>query len=428
MYEVTSPTNSGRVIAVWSPVSRQGGVSTLAALLASYICRTHTDEKVLILSNETDGAPTAEQYITRDKGISGLAEVIELAISDNLHNPDDMYNNAHNIISNLDALTCNKENTNVSDFLDRELEDVLKLARRSYRYTIIDTVSGQYSMTTQDILKLSDCVVVGLPQDKYIFDNWVREMPSVYPSFLKPDRLVAVASCYFDYSHMRYQDMRKEMKGKPLYYVNQNSAVHKAVSECNVLDFISAEVKIKKGHDDVIDEIKAILDRVEEILVNVVNEEIEAEAKAAEERENENKAYIENHASFYSDDLYADPNEGELSDMEEGFDLYGSSQSEPSTEDDSEATSDTPSEPASLEDDLYGNSTVNEIDSGDLYGDSSASEGIEDSSEDSSTETPDYTPDYAPDDAFSSFETSAEQPLEETQEEETGGIDLEKSE
>lgn len=324
MYEVTSPTNSGRVIAVWSPVSRQGGVSTLASLLASYICRTYSDERVLVLSNETNGQPTAEQYITKDKAVSGLAEVIELAISDNLHSPEDLYNNAHNITSNLDALTCDKGNTNVADFLSREVEDILELARKSYKFTIVDTVSGQYDTTTQEILKSSDCIVVGLPQDKYIFDNWVRKMPDVYPHYLKMERLVLVASCYFDYSHMRYQDMRKEFKGFPLYYVNQNSAVHKAVSYRNMLDFVSEEMKVKKGHDEVIDEIGAIFDRVETILVNIVNQEIEDESREAERKERENKEYIEEHVSFYSDIMYGEgDNEEGLPDMEEDFGVYG---------------------------------------------------------------------------------------------------------
>ena len=304
MYEVTSPTNSGRVIAVWSPVSRQGGISTLASLMAAYLCRTNQTDKVLVMSNETDGQPTAEQYLVKDNAISGLAEVIELAISDNLHRPDDLYNNAHNIAPNLDGLSCGKGNTNVADFLSREIEQILDLARKSYRFTVIDTLSGQYSATTQEILKNCDCVVVGLPQDKYIFDNWVRKMSDVYPSYLKDNRTVLVASCYFDYSHMRYQDMRKELKGTPLYYINQNSAVHKAVAYRNMLDFVSSELKVKKGYDDVIDEINAIVDWVETILIDVVNKEVESEAKAAEVREKENKDYIENHVGFYSDTMY----------------------------------------------------------------------------------------------------------------------------
>ena len=325
MYEVTSPTNSGRVIAVWSPVSRQGGTSTLASLIAAYLCRTNQNDKVLVMSNETDGQPTAEQYLVKDKAVSGLAEVIELAISDNLHSPDDLYNNAHNIASNLDGLSCDKGNTNVADFLSREIEQILDLARRSYKFTVVDTISGQYDTTTQEILKNCDCIVVGLPQDKYIFDNWVRKMPNIYPSYLNGDKTVLVASSYFDYSHMRYQDLRKELKGIPLYYVNQNSAVHKAVSYRSMLDFISSELKLKKGYDEVVDEIGAIVDRVETLLIEVVNKEVEAEAKAAEEREQENKDYIENHVGFYSDTMYGDEDTKDgLDDMDEDFGVYSS--------------------------------------------------------------------------------------------------------
>ena len=92
-----------------------------------------------------------------------------------------------------------------------------------------------------------------------------------------------------------------------------------------MLDFVSSELKVKKGYDDVIDEISAIVDRVETILIDVVNKEVESEAKAAEVREKENKDYIENHVGFYSDTMYGDEvAEGGLSDMDEDFGVYSS--------------------------------------------------------------------------------------------------------
>lgn len=320
MYEVTSPTNSGRVIAVWSPISRQGGVSATAALIAAYLSKTRPDERILIVSNDTRGNPTADYYLTKEHGINGLAEVIELSISDNLKNPEDLYNNAHSLVRNLDTLTCDKGNTNVADFLSREINSIIKVARRGYRYIIIDTVSGLYDSTTTEVLKSADCIVAGIPQDRYVFDSWVRKMPEIYPQFIHNNKkIINVAAIYFDYAHMNYNNMRRELKGIDLFYINQNSAVHKACYSRNMLDFVSGEMKAKKNRDEVIDEIGVIVDRIDNIINEIIENEIKQEEKAAEENLESNKRHLEESDRMYSDQVFESPDEDNLSDIEDSF-------------------------------------------------------------------------------------------------------------
>ena len=134
---------------------------------------------------------------------------------------------------------------------------------------------------------------------------------------MRRDKTILVASNYFDYSHMKYQDMRKELKGIPLYYINQNSAVHKAVSNRVVLDFISEEIKLKKGRDEVIDEIGMILTKVDEILEKIIARELEEEEKKAEDMEKLNRDHIESQAGLYDTSLYDEtPEEDAMSDID----------------------------------------------------------------------------------------------------------------
>lgn len=322
MYDILSPANTGRVISVWSPVSRQGTVSTIASMLTAYIGYANPEDKVLLLSNNTNGTPTADFYLTNEHTINGLAEIIELSISDNLRKPDDLYNNAHSISRNIDTLTCEKGNTNVADFLDRELNKIIDLAKKSYKYIIIDTVPGDFDRTTEDILKASDCVVIGCPQDKYIFDNFVRKMPDVYPQVLRNKIQVVVVSSYYDYDHFRYVDMQKEMKGQPLFYINQNSAVHKANSERKMLDFITSEMQLKRGRDEVIDEIEAIYNRINTIIEYIVEKEVEMEAENADKNQQFNREYMQERYIVNNEATEISSQEDAMSDLEFGGDGF----------------------------------------------------------------------------------------------------------
>ena len=345
MYDILSSANVGRVISVWSPVSRQGTVSTMAAMLTAYIGNRNPDDKVLLLCSETNGNPTADYYLTNEHTINGLAEIIELAISDNLRKPDDLYNNAHSISRNIDTLTCEKGNTNVADFLSREIEPIIQLAKKSYKYIVVDTVSGDFDRTTEDILRLSDCVVVGCPQDKYIFDNFVRKMPDVYPTVLRSKHKVTVVSSYYDYDHFRFADMQKEMKGEPLFYIDQNSAVHKAVCERKILEFINGELQLKRGRDEVVDEIEDIYNRLQSIIEYIIEQEVEQETENASRHQQINREYMEERYINHNAVSEISARENAMSDLEfegDGFeDMDGTEQTESSEE---------------LDDSLYGDS------------------------------------------------------------------------
>ena len=331
MYEVISPRNSGRVIAVWSPVSRQGAVSTTAALVSTYIGKTNPNDKILILSNETRGLPNAAYYMSRGDTQQGLAEVVELAISDNLNKVDDLYNNAFTLAPNIDVLGSTKFNTNVESYLPISINKILELAKRAYRYIIVDTVCGQEDETTNQVLDLSDVVVVGIPHDRYTFDNWVRKMPDVFPQRLQKhyNKLVLVCSIYYNYIHLEYHDMVRALKGRKLYYINQNSLVHKLVGTRRMYETIESEIdkfKVKAGKcDTVVNEVAAIVEDIYRIIESVIETEEQEEIKMDQEVQAKNDEYMEEFSSYFeSPDFYADE------------DRY----IPPETEDDSNNTSD----------------------------------------------------------------------------------------
>lgn len=303
MYNVTSPTNSGRVIAVWSPVSRQGAASTTAALLTSYMAKANPTDKILLVSNEAHGNPTAAYYISKERMVSGLAEVIELSISENLRSAEDIYNNAFTVGENIDVLSCNKVNTNVTDFLNREISNILDMAKTGYKYIIVDTVCGQYDQSTMEILRKCDTIVVGLPQDRYIFDSWVRKMPDVYPSECSKKPLVVVSSMHYEYPDMKYRSMATQLKGEQLYYISLNDEIHGAVSGRNIPEFIGNYIK-SKNPDEAIPELEAISEKIIANIESVIQKEIEFEQAEIEKTRKQTQEYLDSTAKEQGTDFF----------------------------------------------------------------------------------------------------------------------------
>lgn len=339
MYDITSSADSGRVIAVWSPVHRQGAVSTTTAMLASFIAEQLGDNngKVLVMSNELHGAPTAAYYMTKERVINGLAEVIDLSNSDNLKNAEDIYNNTFSVSGKIDILNSDKRNTNVSDFLGREISNIFNVARRGYKYTIVDTVCGPYDSVTKTILKNCDTIVVCLPQDRYIFDSWIRKMAGVYVQEVESKPTLVLSALHYEYPDMLYRSMQKEVKGKSLYYISLNDIVHRAVSERNIPDMIKSNLK-SKSHDDIIDELQAIYDKILENLENVIDMEVQNEMSELEETKKQTQEYLESTDTYFDDMGYEDePDSSEVkNDSSEEDDFY-SDESDDSPESEEES-------------------------------------------------------------------------------------------
>ena len=322
-----SSEDSGRVIAVWCPIHRQGAVSTTAAMLASYmseqIASDKTSDKILVMSNIMTPFPNAGEYLVTDRMVDGLNEVVELALSENLRKHSDIYNSTFSGVPRIDILGTAKKRTVQVDFLAQSVSDIFNIARSGYRYIVVDTAPGVQDLSTLSILRNADLVVVCLPQDRFIFNMWVRKMQEVYPSELDNKPVVTVIAQYYDYMHMQYDKMIKELAKKneepDITYINLNDDVHKAVSKRDVYSFIKAQKK-SANPDCAYEEIEFIMELIEENLQRVIEGEEQATEQKEEEFRERNRKYLQ--------DFGLDDDSG----------LYGDD--EPEEEDESEDTSD----------------------------------------------------------------------------------------
>lgn len=340
-----SSEDSGRVIAVWSPIHRQGAVSTTAAMIASYmaeqIASDKTSDKILLMSNIMSPFPNAGNYLVTDQMVDGLNEVVELVLSENLRKHSDIYNSTFSGVPRIDILGTAKKQTVQSDFLAQSIPDIFDISRGGYRYVVVDTAPGVDDLSTIAVLKNCDLVVVCLPQDRFIFDMWVRKMQEVYPSELDSKPVVTVLAQYYDYYHLQFDKMVKELsRGKdvePLIaYINLNDDLHKAVSKRDIHSFIKAQKK-SKNPDCAYEEVEYIMELIEEGLQSVIDGEEKATEQKEEEFREQNRKYLQ---GFGLDD--SEP--GLYDEEEEGGGLYDDEEDEDYdkeiVEDDAEGTTD----------------------------------------------------------------------------------------
>lgn len=316
MYNIKSSLDMGRVIAFWSPIHRQGAVSTTTALLASFISEKHinkdikftreSNNDVLLMSNELYGAPTAATYMIKDTIPDGLTEVVHLSKSDNLKSDTSIYNNTYSGVLGVDILASSKRNGNIEDYIALEIPNIFNVARTGYKYILVDTVPGTSNESTLAILRNCDIIVVCMPQDRMTFDNWIRKMPGVYISEVEKKPTIVISEMHYEYKHMTYSSMATELKDN-LYYISLNDVVHKAVSERSVASTIKELCKVK-SKDDVIYELSAIYDTILEYIDTIVNKELQKENEIDEENDQRTQEYLENINNLFSDNDYEDYN------------------------------------------------------------------------------------------------------------------------
>ena len=300
MYDISKPAEVGRVIAFWSPIHRKGAVSTTTALVASMLAEKLIAEKegnkVLLMSNELMGTPTAANYMTSESIPDGLTEVVELSSSENLNDAADIYNNTFSGIPNIDILYSGRRNTSTSNYLHREIPRIFEVARSGYKYTVVDTTPGLFDESTVAILHNCDVIVVCMPQDRYVFDSWIHKMPEIYTPEADKKPIIIISEKHYEYEHMKHKDMQKELR-TDLLTICLNDLVHKAVSNKSVRDFVHKQIESKKSHDDVIDELEDIYDYIVDAVNKVIDFECEEMIKEDERAQKETQEHL-------TDDLF----------------------------------------------------------------------------------------------------------------------------
>ena len=219
-----------KIITFWSPVKRQG-CSTNTALYASYLSKVMNEtERAVIFSINTD--IDATDYITSNQIRNGVDNLIFLSDTNNINTKEDVLVYTHKLSENLDILGTGKNQINIQ----RHYKNMIDLLSLAYDFILIDTVTSNNSIY-EKIMKLSDLIVVCLPQDKFVYER-------LDLSLFKNKRIVFISSMYNSKNEFNLNKMQLILPGK-IYTLSQNDKINQAVYSQNLYNFIDKEFKKK---------------------------------------------------------------------------------------------------------------------------------------------------------------------------------------
>ena len=281
MFERRGVQKMGTVVAVWSPVNRQGGTSVTTAMLAAWAAQ-HTNvqnETYLMMSNSLSLPYDCMYYMLPNDIEDNISELVQLSKSNNLITCGDLHNNTYGELNHLEMIGSTTKNSYLSANLPPEISNIFDKARDGYKITFVDANAGVFDQSTAAILSACDIVVVCMPQDSLISKMWVEKDQRIYPSAIEGKPIVYVSAQHYEYPHYGYKDIQNVLKDD-VYCLSLNDTIHKMVMTRTVFDSLYSLIK-KRSDDDCVDEIASIYQSILDKIASI-SDLVKAEAEVLE--------------------------------------------------------------------------------------------------------------------------------------------------
>jgi len=209
-------------------------------------------EKAVIfsLNDSTD----VTDYITSNPIRNGMNDLLFLSEMNNINSKEDVLVYTHKISENLDVLGTGKNKTEI----DKKYNKIIELLKLAYDFIIIDA-STDNDITTLEILKISDLIVICMSQDKFVYEQLDLNL-------VKNKKMICISSLHNDKSEFNLSKIQMIIPIK-VYPLSQNDKINQAIYVQNIYDFIDNEFKRKSNVISELYEIYKEIDR----LINIDN-------------------------------------------------------------------------------------------------------------------------------------------------------------
>ncbi|WP_338657275.1 hypothetical protein V6B14_22260 (plasmid) [Sporosarcina psychrophila] len=237
----------GKTIVCWSPVHGQGATTSNTVALASVLAldqpyRTLLTHTQLSYSTMEGMFSKGKKQVFDDGGMVAL----ERLVKSKLLKPDDVPAYTETIYkSRLDFLPGGNVSVETKD-IEQVLFTILRAAQQQYDLIWIDAHSGTANKSTSTLLKQADLVIVNLPQNKFIIEQFYN--PETFPEELKDKPYIVVISQYDNKASYSLRNLKRQLKVKmPLYEVLYDTGFRDAVNQDAVMEFFYRATKTQKG-------------------------------------------------------------------------------------------------------------------------------------------------------------------------------------
>lgn len=231
------------IVAFWSPLHGQAKVSTNTCLVSIYASLKKEKKCLVIDSQFTFGRL---QELICPNAEDGISQIFTYAQSNNL-SEDNLKMHVTSVVENKLYLLGSTKQKMVNDKLSECLPSILSVSNNCYDYVIIDTNAGVRDNITSTILHSADLVVVNLPQEDYVLENFFKKAEGYYhPALNGTDYVCLIGNYHDDYEHYSTKRIMSKFKLKEIYSINDNKNVHKCITDKRFMSWILANYDADK--------------------------------------------------------------------------------------------------------------------------------------------------------------------------------------
>lgn len=246
------------IITLWNPIRKQTGQTMSAIAIGTYLAIEH-NSKVLVISTECNDKMLETAFdkknarkalldsiingprITLDSGLDGLATI---SYSNKL-TPKIIRDYTKVVFKNrLELLYAptNKAREEYKRILD-SYKDILQCANQYYDYVIVDFNKGFHPPHTEEILNISDIVLVNLQQRLTKIQEYM-ELKKKEP-ILNNRKIMLLINEYDFSSKYTVKNLTRYLEKKEtVYMIPYNTLFMEAAEEGNVADFFLKLIKV----------------------------------------------------------------------------------------------------------------------------------------------------------------------------------------
>lgn len=237
----------GNLIVSWSPVRGQGS-STLTFSLASMLA-LDTTHKVLFTHAQKSKSildvlfETSDKNDIADNGMEGL----ERLVKSNRLKTESVPDYAENIyLGKLDYLQSGFSNTRSDSENITFLFSVLKASLQAYEMVFVDLECGTDSVATKELVKQADVVLVNLPQNRYVVEQFTSG--ELMLDELRERDYFVVINQYDKNATYSIRNIKRQVKAKEkMFGFPYATPLKNAINLGNVSDFYFRSTKSKRG-------------------------------------------------------------------------------------------------------------------------------------------------------------------------------------
>lgn len=236
----------GNTIVNWSPIHGQGATTSNTVALAS-VFALEQPYRSLLTHTQASYSTMETMYEKGDNGAfqdSGV-QALERLVKSNMLKPEAVSDYTETIYkASLDFLPASRESKDEKE-TERLIKTILKAASARYDFLWIDAHSGTANSRTTEMLKQADLVLVHLPQNKFILEQFFR---GGMPEELQGKPYFIVLSQYDEDAGYSLRNIKRQFQIQvPLFSIPYTTGFRDAANQERVSEYFVRSFNAQKG-------------------------------------------------------------------------------------------------------------------------------------------------------------------------------------